>query len=176
MISTLLLSTTSLKCLSLAKNRVGAKSMISLGNALSSSVCPLRKLVWVSLPLTPWLHRICDAPEVGGTGECFYRMRMVAMASWECPDVGTYKKPPFIQSWQPFCWKGAEWVSVKDLCLNKAVLQCDTYMSQVGSHLTPRVIVIHSFSDQWLPSWLPKPKAEHVHGWHSYIVKIPNRV
>lgn len=60
MIATLLLSTTSLKCLSLAKNEVGVKSMISLGNALSSSTCPLQKLMWVSLPLAPWLCCIWD--------------------------------------------------------------------------------------------------------------------
>ena len=70
MISTLLISTTRLKCLSLAKNRVGVKSMISLGNALSSSMCLLQKLMWVSLPLIPWLYCIWDAPEVDGTGEC----------------------------------------------------------------------------------------------------------
>nr|AAO52698.1 MATER protein [Mus musculus] len=53
MISTLLISTTRLKCLSLAKNRVGVKSMISLGNALSSSMCLLQKLILDNCGLTP---------------------------------------------------------------------------------------------------------------------------
>ncbi|XP_031239983.1 NACHT, LRR and PYD domains-containing protein 5-like [Mastomys coucha] len=53
MIATLLLSTTSLKCLSLAKNKVGVKSMISLRNALSSSACPLQRLILDSCDLSP---------------------------------------------------------------------------------------------------------------------------
>ncbi|XP_052036281.1 NACHT, LRR and PYD domains-containing protein 5-like [Apodemus sylvaticus] len=52
-ISTLLLSTTRLKCLSLAKNKVGVQSMTSLGIALSSSICPLQKLILDSCDLTP---------------------------------------------------------------------------------------------------------------------------
>lgn len=49
----LILSTTSLKCLSLAKNKVAVKSMISFGNVLSSSMCPLQKLIPDSCDLTP---------------------------------------------------------------------------------------------------------------------------
>lgn len=49
----LLLSTTSLKYLGLAKNKVAVKSMISLGNVLSSSMCPLQKLIPDSCDLTP---------------------------------------------------------------------------------------------------------------------------
>ncbi|XP_028640322.1 NACHT, LRR and PYD domains-containing protein 5-like [Grammomys surdaster] len=45
MISTFLLSTTSLKCLSLARNKVGVNTMISLRDALRSSKCSLKMLI-----------------------------------------------------------------------------------------------------------------------------------
>ncbi|XP_076788196.1 NACHT, LRR and PYD domains-containing protein 5-like isoform X2 [Arvicanthis niloticus] len=53
MISTLLLSTTSLKCLSLARNKVGENSMIYLGDALRSSECSLKKLILDGCDLPP---------------------------------------------------------------------------------------------------------------------------
>uniref|UniRef100_A0ABK0LWP8 NLR family, pyrin domain containing 5 n=1 Tax=Rattus norvegicus TaxID=10116 RepID=A0ABK0LWP8_RAT len=53
LISKLLLSASSLKCLSLARNKVGVKSMTSLGEALSSSTCTLQKLILDGCDLIP---------------------------------------------------------------------------------------------------------------------------
>ncbi|XP_076783514.1 NACHT, LRR and PYD domains-containing protein 5-like [Arvicanthis niloticus] len=53
MIATLLLLTTNLKCLSLARNKVGENSMMCLGDALRSSKCSLKKLILDGCDLTP---------------------------------------------------------------------------------------------------------------------------
>lgn len=53
------------------------------------------------------------------------------MASWECPGVGTYKKPHSLNHSSPSVEREPSGCQSKTYVLTK-LLECATYVSQVG--------------------------------------------